>query len=420
MVPALPPLHSLTAYCAWADEVDGLGVAAQDPDQILRPASCSKVLTTIVGDQAVRDGVISLSDTLTYRGVDDAGGSGWGLESGDTLTLDQALHHLALYSDNSSCEMVAREVGQAYVDAGQADPTARAPYVRPERIGEGKDAEEYARAEFVWRMNVRAAAAGCENSIFGGPSGLDTNENYTTARDLCRIIVEASRRPYLYGPLGSATYVYELGGPRPRTVDLEARGADPIVEPYYGALMGKGGRTGGAWRCYVYLFDVRGRPGVLATMRAPNGDDQQPLMMADVRALAGALRNTVVTAFTSRSAAERLFAPGEAERFYAEGAAYPPLTALAGAPSALVPAAQAGGVRAASTARPTAAAVAPGAALGAVRAGARVAGRTALAQLLAGAGVVLAPGPPTVPHVRSARTFVVPPVTRRFTVAPHT
>lgn len=124
----------------------------------LYPASLTKVMTALV---ALKYG--SLDQTLTATdsvNITESGAQLCGLKSGDTMTLDQALRILLVYSANDVAMLIAEGVGGTVEN-------------------------------FVNLMNEEAQAIGATNTHFANPHGLTDSEHYTTAYDLYLILNEA-------------------------------------------------------------------------------------------------------------------------------------------------------------------------------------------------------------------------------------
>lgn len=75
----------------------------------LYPASLTKVMTALVAlKNASLDTVLTATDSVK---INESGAQLCGLKSGDTMTLDQALHILLMYSANDAAMLIAENVG---------------------------------------------------------------------------------------------------------------------------------------------------------------------------------------------------------------------------------------------------------------------------------------------------------------------
>ena len=124
----------------------------------LAPASLTKVLTAVV---ALEEG--NLEDIITVTKdvkITESGATLCGLEEGDTLTLNQALHALLISSANDAANAIAIHLGGSL---------------------EG----------FSNMMNQKAMELGATNSHFVNPHGLSHEEHYSTSYDLYLIFNKA-------------------------------------------------------------------------------------------------------------------------------------------------------------------------------------------------------------------------------------
>ena len=124
---------------------------ARNIHERLHPASLTKVLTALV---ALENGQLGQTLTATDAvNITESGAVLCGLKRGDTMTLDQALRILLVYSANDAAMLIAENIG------GSVE-------------------------HFVEMMNEKAHALGATNSHFTNPHGLTDSDHYTTAYDL--------------------------------------------------------------------------------------------------------------------------------------------------------------------------------------------------------------------------------------------
>ena len=72
------------------------------------PASLTKVMTALVALQnASPDTVLTATDSVK---ITESGAQLCGLKAGDTMTLDQALHILLMYSANDAAMLISAAV----------------------------------------------------------------------------------------------------------------------------------------------------------------------------------------------------------------------------------------------------------------------------------------------------------------------
>lgn len=133
----------------------GQVIYERNADERRSPASITKIMTMLVIFDELADGTIKLEDeVVTSAYAKSMGGSQVFLEEGEIQTVDTMLKCIAVASGNDACVAMAEKI------AGS-------------------------EAEFVNKMNERAASLGLENTHFCDCSGLsDSDEHYTTARDV--------------------------------------------------------------------------------------------------------------------------------------------------------------------------------------------------------------------------------------------
>ena len=124
--------------------------------QQMYPASVTKIMTSLVVLDAVDAGEVGLDTPVTVSAwaVDlPLGSSNAELLTGEVLTIEQLLYCDLLPSGNDACNVLSEAVGGTM-------------------------------AEFVARMNDKAAELGMEDTHFTNPHGLHDPEHYTTAYDI--------------------------------------------------------------------------------------------------------------------------------------------------------------------------------------------------------------------------------------------
>lgn len=164
------PLFPDTSYAAARQEEDDLGLSApsyllmeastgtvivnKNENEVLRPASITKIMTMILIFDALAEGKITLEEEVTVSEyAASMGGSQVFLEPEEKQTVDTMLKCISVASANDACVAMAEHI------AGS-------------------------EAEFVNRMNERAKGLGMEQTFFQNCNGLDTDGHVTTAHDV--------------------------------------------------------------------------------------------------------------------------------------------------------------------------------------------------------------------------------------------
>ena len=155
-------IHS--SYAALADISTGEIIASRKADEIIYPASMTKVMTLIVVAENLPD-KSSLGDVITvsnevYEEMKRQDSSGIGMEPGEKMTVESMLYALMLKSDGiAACELAR------YVAGSEED--------------------------FVELMNQKAEKMGLTNTHFENPTGLFHKDHKTTSREIATIMAYA-------------------------------------------------------------------------------------------------------------------------------------------------------------------------------------------------------------------------------------
>lgn len=169
---ALSGIESSASYIL-VESTTGQVLAQQRSDDVIRPASTSKIMTALI---ALENGEMNQPVTVSKRAVLAIGNGGMniGIKASEPgFTLEQMLNVMLIRSANETANIIAENTLQAE-DLNQA------------------------YSDFLQFMNNKAIELGAYNTTFKNPSGiddLDTETNYTTARDMAAIARYAMRFP---------------------------------------------------------------------------------------------------------------------------------------------------------------------------------------------------------------------------------
>lgn len=215
---------------------------AKNLHQQLYPASLTKVLTAVVAlKNASPDDMITVTEGAR---INESGATLCGLEPGDTLTLNQALHALLIYSANDAANAIAIHI------AGSVE-------------------------EFAVMMNEEAVRLGATNSNFVNPHGLSDDNHFTTAYDLYLIFNEAIQyemfREIIHMSSYETIFQNSLGEDKEMSFNStnfflrgEVNAPDKVT-----IIGGKTGTTNAAGNCLVLLSkDTAGNPYISVILRA--------------------------------------------------------------------------------------------------------------------------------------------------------
>lgn len=220
---------------------------AKNVHERVHPASITKVMTALV---ALENG--NLESTLTATSavnITESGAVLCGLKSGDTMTLDQALRILLIYSANDAAMLIAENIG------GSVE-------------------------HFLEMMNQKAHELGATNTNFANPHGLTDINHYTTAYDLYLIFREAIKNETFNEIIHMTSYqttFYDKNGKakefKKQTTNLFLKG-DRKAPENVTVIGGKTGTTNAAGHCLILLSrDESGSPYISVVMRAGSSDE---------------------------------------------------------------------------------------------------------------------------------------------------
>lgn len=126
------------------------------------PASITKIMTALL---AFKYGNMEDTVTITRENITlEEGSQVIGFQEGDTVTMDELVHGLLVYSGNDAASAIATHIG------GSTE-------------------------NFVEMMNSYAAELGCTGTHFTNPHGLQDENHYTTPYDIYLMLKEALKYP---------------------------------------------------------------------------------------------------------------------------------------------------------------------------------------------------------------------------------
>ncbi len=233
---------------------------AKNANTQVNPASLTKIMTALVAiKHGSTDQMLTASENVK---VTEPGAVLSGLNPGDQMTLDQALHILLIQSSNDVAILIAEGV------AGSVD-------------------------EFVALMNKEAAELGATNCNFANPNGLTQDGHYVTAYDLYLIFQEALQydlfNQIIQMTSYSTVYTDRSGAEKSLEVNNSNRYLKGTQEmpPNVTVIGGKTGTTNAAGHCLILLSrSSDGTPYISVIMKDTSGDD----LYADMTKLLGLVK----------------------------------------------------------------------------------------------------------------------------------
>jgi serine-type D-Ala-D-Ala endopeptidase (penicillin-binding protein 7) len=223
-----PDVRSAAAYVF--DTANGSIVFERKAETVAPIASITKLMTALVvleGQQPL-DEMIEIANADRWKGK----GAFSRLTVGTKLSRGDLLHLALMASENRA----ARAVGRAYPGG---------------------------EAAFVRAMNAKARALGMTQTRFDDPSGLSV-ENVSSARDLAKLVVAASRNPTIREFSTSRSHQVRVG----RSI-LEFRNTNSLVaNPGWNVIVQKTGFINEAGECLVMQTMIEERPVVIVLLNS--------------------------------------------------------------------------------------------------------------------------------------------------------
>ena len=162
-----------------------------EPDLSIYPASMTKIMTSIIAFDLLKNNKISLDDEYTVSEkawrLSQSGYSSMFIMINDQVSVEDLLQGIIVASGNDACIALAEGI------AGTEE-------------------------NFVEMMNEKAAEIGMENTNFDNSSGINSAENYSTVRDIAIMSKYLIKNyPDYYEYFKQKTYTWDRTGGDPIT-----------------------------------------------------------------------------------------------------------------------------------------------------------------------------------------------------------
>lgn len=192
-------------------------IYALNKDEKLPPASIAKIMTMLLGLEAVESGRISLKDKVVISNhASGMGGSQIYLETGETQVVEELFKAIAIRSANDAAVALGEHI------AGSEDI-------------------------FVKMMNEKAKKLGMENTHFANASGLPNKDHYTTAYDVALMSRELLKHNIASEWL--KTYIYDMKVGKDKDKIQTLVNTNKLIKQYQGVTGLKTGSTNEAGYC---------------------------------------------------------------------------------------------------------------------------------------------------------------------------
>lgn len=223
--------------CILIEATTGKILYEENADEIMPPASITKIMTLLLVMEALDEGKIHLSDTVTAsQHACSMGGTQIWLEPNEQMTIEELLKATAVVSAN---------------DASVA-------------LGEHIAGSE---ANFVALMNEKAKQLGMKNTVFKNATGLDADGHCSTARDISVMSMELLKHKDI-------TKYTTIWMDSLRDGKNELVNTNKLVRHYAGTTGLKTGTTDGAGACLSASAKREGLELIAVTMGSSNSKER--------------------------------------------------------------------------------------------------------------------------------------------------
>lgn len=229
-IPAMPRSLSASGMLL-VDVRSGQVLLQKHPDQKRPMASLTKIMTALLILERHK-----LSDIASVpKIVADVRGSTIGVKTGELFSIEDLLKALLIPSANDAAYALA------ITDAGSV-------------------------AGFVERMNLRARSLGLKNTHFTNPAGLDSEDQYSTARDLSRLTITALKNSDFRRIVRTKSAMIATNS----GAQFDLRNTNELLGKDHHVFGVKTGTTSGAGECLIVLFEEKKREYLLVLLGSNN------------------------------------------------------------------------------------------------------------------------------------------------------
>ena len=212
----LPTLDEVncTAYCVYDKTADQI-ILSKVPHNRVYPASMTKIMTAQLAlDYLDTDAYLTVSANALDNISSDS--TVMGVTLGEEFKVSELIYGLMLPSGNDAANVLAEGVIDAFLDNYPADGDAVGPdgvnasyLVDTLGVSEQEIRDNYKLSAFAELMNLRASNIGCTGTHFVNAHGLHSDEHYTTASDLTKIMANACQNPDFCTVISSPTHIFQ-------------------------------------------------------------------------------------------------------------------------------------------------------------------------------------------------------------------
>lgn len=234
------PVEILCGSALLMEMDSGTVIFAENADEMRPVASVTKLMTILLALEAVDSGRVSPDDMVTVSAdASGMGGSQILLDTGEVQTYASLLKTVIVGSANDSSVALAEYL------YGSQDL-------------------------FVSYMNERAKELGMDSTHFVNCTGLPTEGQYTTARDVARMAMEVFRHPMYYEFSGIWLEDFDHGDGRM----TQLTNTNKLIRLYDGCDGGKTGSTDEAGYCLAATAQRSGMRLIAVVLGASSSNDR--------------------------------------------------------------------------------------------------------------------------------------------------
>lgn len=220
------------------DKDSGKVLYEKNPDTKLPMASMTKIMSMLIIMENINNGSLSYTDkVIISKNASGMGGSQVFLQEGEEYKVEDLLKCIAVSSANDAVVALAEKI------SGSAEA-------------------------FVELMNKRAQELGLTNTNFANPHGLDSENHYSTARDMSRLAQELLK----YEDILRFTSIYEDYLTKPDGSQVWLVNTNRLVRFYDGVDGLKTGYTTDAGYCLTATAKKNDFRIISVVMKASSGD----------------------------------------------------------------------------------------------------------------------------------------------------
>lgn len=247
----LPTLDEVNcaAYCVFDKTADQI-IMGKTPHNRVYPASMTKIMTAQLAlDYLDTDAYLTVSQNALDNISSDS--TIMGVTLGEEFKVSELLYGLMLPSGNDAANVLAEGVVDAMLDNYPADGTEVGPdgvnsqyLVDALGVSEQEIRDSFKLSAFAELMNLRASNIGCTGTHFVNAHGLHSDEHYTTASDLTKIMAKACENPDFCTVISSPTHIFQGTNNHPNDAWSIVRNSNNILsDPWLCATTPEGEDT---------------------------------------------------------------------------------------------------------------------------------------------------------------------------------